>query len=184
MRNGIPKKLKMLLVVFFIAMLSVFVLSCGGDGGGGDGGGDSDEDGDGIVDSEDACNDVLQCEDVSGNWLLEVGEIESTCGKEAGWSSDIVIDQVGCTLSVTGIKDAPPSYVVSGCALITAVWFGPGHFDEDGGRTTTTFTMDNLDLEDTMVGRETWYWVSDDDAHHTCTEGKAVVVMTRPPPID
>lgn len=110
---------------------------------------------------------------ISGVWLLEVFNINSTCGPEGPWSSTITIVQEGDLLETTGIKGT--SFILTGSVDGETVTIGPGDFSEDGGTTTATYIM-TIKSDTLMEGREEWTWRGGGD---TCSNGTATIRATR-----
>ncbi|HEY33364.1 MAG TPA: hypothetical protein G4O10_09725 [Dehalococcoidia bacterium] len=111
--------------------------------------------------------------DLSGVWRLEVFNIDSSCGPEPGWSSDVTVVHDGNTLETTGIKGT--TFIVTGTVVGDTVTIGPGAFPESPGTTTATYIL--TIISDThMEGREEWTWT---DGGTTCDDGTADVTFTR-----
>ncbi len=115
------------------------------------------------------------CQDVSGNWILAVSNISSSCGDGEDWTSNITITQTGCSLETTGIKNT--SSIVGGHINGFTFTIGPGAFPEDSGTTTATYTM-TVEASGNMKGNESWEWEADDGST-TCSAGIADVAVTR-----
>jgi len=111
---------------------------------------------------------------LSGVWRLEVFNINSTCGPEPGWSSDVTVVQHGNTLETTGIKGT--TFIVIGSIDGNTVTIGPGNFPEAGGTTTATYILTIVN-DILMEGREEWTWT--DGAGTDCLDGTATIKFTR-----
>ncbi len=130
---------------------------------------DTDSDSDGTPD----CMETETCADVAGVWNLVNTGITSTCGSEGNWNDILTISQSGCVLTVDGLKGATG---LSGSVSGDTVTIGPHGFSEDGGTTTSTFTM-TLSSADAMEGNESWTWMGNGGGR--CDDGTGSVTATR-----
>jgi hypothetical protein len=110
---------------------------------------------------------------LNGVWKLEVFNINSTCGPESGWSSNVTIVQEGDSLEMTGIKGT--SFIVTGSVVGETVTIGPGAFPDGTGTTTATYIM-TIKSDTLMEGREEWTWT---DGTGTCSNGTATIKATK-----
>jgi uncharacterized repeat protein (TIGR02543 family) len=110
---------------------------------------------------------------LTGVWKLEVFNVNSSCGPESGWNSEVTIVQEGEELETTGIKGT--TFVVAGTVIGDTVTIGPGSFPDQGGTTTATYTM-TIKTDALMEGTEQWTWT---DGTTSCSGGTATIRMTR-----
>jgi uncharacterized repeat protein (TIGR02543 family) len=110
---------------------------------------------------------------IAGVWRLDVTNIDSSCGPEPGWSSNVTVVQDDNTLETTGIKGS--TFVVTGSIDGDTVTIGPGAFPDAGGTTTATYTF-TIESDTYMEGTETWTWT---DGMTTCTGGTADITFTK-----
>jgi len=131
--------------------------------------------GSGTISSSNVTDVAVTCTatGISGVWLLEVSNVNSTCGPEGSWSSTITIVQEGALLETTGLKGT--SFIVTGSVVGETVIIGPGAFPEEGGTTTATYTM-TIVSDTLMEGAEAWTWT---DGTDTCSNGTATIRATK-----
>jgi uncharacterized repeat protein (TIGR02543 family) len=110
---------------------------------------------------------------LNGVWKLEVFNINSTCGPEPGWSSNVTIVQEGDSLETNGVKGT--SFIVTGSIAGETVTIGPGAFPDGTGTTTATYIM-TIKSDTLMEGTEEWTWT---DGTDTCSNGAATIRATR-----
>ena len=126
-----------------------------------------------------ACKGSTVCLDMSGDWLLEVTDVDSSCGPEDDWSSELEVVQAGCEatdIDVSGIKGDPTAVTGSVDGEQIAI---SGSFDDSGGVTELTFDL-SRDSDTAFSGTEDWEWfASPDDPQPTCADGTANVSLTR-----
>jgi uncharacterized repeat protein (TIGR02543 family) len=110
---------------------------------------------------------------LTGVWRLEVTNVNSSCGPEPGWTSEVTIVQDGENLMTTGIKGT--HFEVPGIVVSDTVTIGPGAFPESTGTTTATYIL-TIRSDILMEGTEQWSWT---DGTSSCSGGTATVRMTR-----
>ena len=143
----------------------------------------------------------------NGRWELHVSNINSTCGPEKGWSSDITIEVFGelptvetntttinnntetntiFDVEVVGIKSDTNRHNATYDASTGKLVIGPASSWEIGGTTVSTFTLfmnstSSSDDEFIMTGKEVWVWRDDEypGGWGECANGTADIEMKR-----
>lgn len=115
--------------------------------------------------------------DFVGTWQWNVTNINSSCGPEDPWSTEVEITRVGTSETAVSTRspwrsDDQEDREVSGTVNGNTLTIGSVTYIENGGDLVATHVV-TLQNNGNLVGNETWTWTGGEG---TCSNGTATVV--------